>query len=153
MGKSYINIADNSAMEHKTKVVNGEICFEERSITRNIIKCINTGIYFKPRIENMNHEISSVESQIDKATDQVTRQVDKMVIAEGKLSESTKKISGKVKDAAHKLSDGLNRIEKAANFDRLERYVALLERAESAMTKLSVLENSGKLDKIATALR
>lgn len=61
--------------------------------------------------------------------------------------------SGGVRDAADKLAAGLNKIEKAANFDRLERYVELLERAAKAMDLLATLEQSGKLEKIAGALR
>ena len=48
---------------------------------------------------------------------------------------------------------GLARIENAANCDRLQQYVSLIERASSAMKILADLEKEGKLDKIATAIR
>ena len=70
-----------------------------------------------------------------------------------KFTEQAKNASGGVRDAADKLAAGLNKIEKAANFDRLERYVELLERAAKAMELLATLEQSGKLEKIAGALR
>lgn len=69
------------------------------------------------------------------------------------VSEGAKKASGRIRSAAEDLSIGLARIEKQANFDRLERYVALLERAAQAMTLLAELEKSGKLEKISSALK
>ena len=51
------------------------------------------------------------------------------------------------------LKDKLKKVEKNANFDRLERYVLLLERAANAMHSLAELEASGKLEKIAASIR
>ena len=51
------------------------------------------------------------------------------------------------------MSEGLSRIEKQANFDNLERYVALLERANVALSALAELEKNGKLNKISEALK
>ena len=69
------------------------------------------------------------------------------------LSTIAKKCSGDVRKAADDLASGLVKVEKAANFSNLERYVALLERAATAMQTLAELEKAGKLDKIATALK
>ena len=77
----------------------------------------------------------------------------KLIDAESKISETTKKVTGQVRDNAQKLGDGLLRVEKAANFDRLERYVGLLERAATAMSTLAELEATGRLEKIAGAIR
>ncbi len=66
--------------------------------------------------------------------------------------EASKRASGDVRDAADKLASGLQRVEKAANFDRLERLVDLLERASAAMVVLAELERDGKLDRISRAL-
>ena len=51
------------------------------------------------------------------------------------------------------MSEGLSRIEKQANFDNLERYVTLLERANVALSALAELEKNGKLNKISEALK
>jgi hypothetical protein len=51
------------------------------------------------------------------------------------------------------MASGLIKMEKSANFNNLERYVSLLERAASAMQTLADLEKAGKLDKIAGALK
>ena len=69
------------------------------------------------------------------------------------LSQIAKKCSGDVRKAADDLASGLAKVEKTANFSNLERYVSLLERAAIAMQTLAELEKSGKLDKIAGALK
>ena len=69
------------------------------------------------------------------------------------LSLIAKKCSGDVRKAADDLASGLAKVEKTANFSNLERYVNLLERAATAMQTLAELEKSGKLDKIAGALK
>jgi hypothetical protein len=69
------------------------------------------------------------------------------------LSQIAKKCSGDVRKAADDLASGLAKVEKTANFSNLERYVSLLERAATAMQTLAELEKSGKLDKIAGALK
>jgi hypothetical protein len=69
------------------------------------------------------------------------------------MSDMTKKASGNIRKAADDLSSGLAKVEKQANFNNLERYVGLLERAATAMSTLSELEKAGRLDKIAGALK
>lgn len=69
------------------------------------------------------------------------------------LEETAKKVSGSVREQADKLASGLSRIEKAADFDKLERYVVLLERAATAFSTLADLEKTGKLEKIAASIR
>ena len=65
-----------------------------------------------------------------------------------KIFRQIKKASGDVRDVANKLAEGLIKIEKVANFERLERYVELLERAAQAMSVLAELEKNGKLEKL-----
>ena len=69
------------------------------------------------------------------------------------ITEASKKASGNIRDATEKLSQGLLKIEKTANFDRLERYVVLLERASVAIESLAELEKNGRLEKIANAIK
>lgn len=75
-----------------------------------------------------------------------------MMLAEN-VSENAKKVSGRVRTAAEDLANGLAKCEKQANFDRLDRYVQLLERAAQAMSILAELEKTGKLEKISSALK
>lgn len=69
------------------------------------------------------------------------------------IQADVKKASGNIRKAADDLASGLAKVEKTANFSNLERYVGLLERAAAAMSTLAELEKSGKLDKIAGALK
>ena len=62
-------------------------------------------------------------------------------------------MSGDVRKAADDLASGLLKVEKQANFANLERYVSLLERAAVSMQTLAELEKTGKLEKIAGALK
>ena len=128
-------------------------CFDSAQIARLCCKAIDGEFYFKMRGKAMNKDLDGYTHILESAALKVSDKVDELVAGAVKLKESVKRSAGKIKDAHHKLADGIAKIEKTANFDRLERYGELLERAESAMTALAELENSGKLDKIAGALK
>jgi uncharacterized Ntn-hydrolase superfamily protein len=102
----------------------------------------------------------TVTIDMQKATDALTEAermfsaaIDKYQAQTTALSAASKKCSGDVRKAADDLSSGLAKVEKTANFANLERYVGLLERAATAMQTLAELEKSGRLDKIAGALK
>ena len=101
----------------------------------------------------MSDDFSKAEDMINKSAEQFANAADRLKGKEKEFTESSKKMAGKVKDSAQKLSDGLLKMEKAANFDKLERYVELMERAATAMSVLADLEQSGKLEKIAAAVK
>lgn len=118
--------------------------------------------------DEVNHQTGSyitrgtkaVTIDMQKATDTLTeaermfsKAIDKYQEQSAALSAAAKKCSGDVRKAADDLSSGLAKVEKTANFANLERYVNLLERAANAMQMLAELEKSGKLDKIAGALK
>lgn len=127
--------------------------FSSASLTKDIVKMIKCEDYFYRRAKTMNQDIQKAEEltnlSINKLGDSITR----LLGEEEKITASTKVIAGKIKDTTQKLSDGVAKIESRANFDRLERYVLLLERAEKAMSSLAELESSGRLEKIAGALK
>lgn len=89
----------------------------------------------------------------EKVTAEFSVALEKLIDVERNFADQSKKASGTVRDAAEKLAQGMSKIEKAANFDRLERYVGLLERAAIAMNMLAELEETGRLEKIAEAIR
>lgn len=102
----------------------------------------------------------STSEKITEATEILNQSLKTFDVAHTKMQEKSKhiqeqakKTSGDVRDAANKLAEGLLRIEKSADFNRLERYAELLERCASAMTTLAELEQSGKLNKIAQSLK
>lgn len=102
----------------------------------------------------------TVTTDMQKATDTLadaervfSTAVDRYQAQTAALSAAAKKCSGDVRKAADDLASGLAKVEKTANFANLERYVGLLERAATAMQTLAELEKSGRLDKIAGALK
>lgn len=90
---------------------------------------------------------------LDDSSQMLKTASERFMTLERDLSQSTKLACGRVRSAAEDLVNGLAKCEKQANFDRLERYVSLLERAAQAMSTLADLEKSGKLDKISNALK
>ena len=113
----------------------------------------NNTNYFYRRAKIMASDIDNADTLLKKATRNVEHSLDIMLRTEKSMASSTKDVVSSIKDTTNKLGQSLAKIEKLANFDRLERYVNLLERAEKSMTVLAELESSGKLDKIAGALR
>lgn len=101
----------------------------------------------------MSEDYEKASEIISKAQKKFDNAIENLKKTESEISESSKKVSENVRQATSKLSEGLARIEKQANFDRLEKYVELLERAEKSISSLAELERSGKLEKIASAIR
>jgi hypothetical protein len=121
-------------------------------VTILAIKCIQTSNYFTKRAKLMTTELEVVNQQVADYTKTIGNAIDNIVEQEKKLVDTVKTTSGKLRDATQKLSDGLSKVEKTANFDRLERYANTLERIEKAITVLAELEHTGKLEKIVKAL-
>jgi len=109
--------------------------------------------YFYSRVKNMTPDFEKAEEVCKQAEKMFEKALENMMSAESRVSESAKKTSGQIRKSANELADGLQRIEKAANFDKLERYVGLLERAAQALTILASLEKDGKLNKIIGAVK
>lgn len=128
--------------------------FSKKDVRKACVNDINDGNYFERRAkEFMSKDLDNAASICDEATKMFDKSFSHMLAAETKISDAAKKTSGNVRKAANELAEGLAKIEKTANFDRLERYVSLLERAASAMQSLSALQDAGKLEKIAGALK
>ncbi len=101
----------------------------------------------------MTTDFKAAAAVCDNATALFDRSFNSMLLAESNMAIAAKKSSGSIRKAADDLAQGLAKVEKTANFDRLEKYVGLLERAAAAMNLLAELEKTGKLDKIASALK
>lgn len=122
-------------------------------VVKEVYGLINAESYFYGRVATMSSDVEKAEKKVNQMTESYGQTLDKFYAMEQKLLEQTKKVSSSVRDSSEKLSQGLLKIEKTANFDRLERYVELLEKASAAMTTLAKLEAEGKLEKIAGALK
>ncbi len=79
--------------------------------------------------------------------------LNRLIEAERKIAEQSRKVGQQVRISANEMGEGLRRIEKTADFNKLERYVVLLERAAAAMSTLAELEKNGKLGRISAALK
>lgn len=141
------------ARPHKNVFVRGDPRFDKETLNRNVLVEIAEADHLQRRGRFMEKKINEVTEAVQATINVFSHAMDRLVDTEKQLEEKTKKVSGTVRDSAQKLADGLNRVEKLANFERLERYVGLLERAAAAMEALAELEKSGKLDKIASAIR
>ena len=110
--------------------------------------------YFKGILEmHINPDFESAEKMVTDITTSFVNAENKMLQRVESLKTTTKLASGNVRKAADDLMGGMAKIEKQANFNNLEKYVVLLERAAQAMTILAELEKNGKLDKIVSAIK
>jgi vacuolar-type H+-ATPase subunit I/STV1 len=132
---------------------NGEIGFKRKDVNQYVVGDILTGKHMERRAKSVNTDIEKATAIIEDASELFNRTLTTLVTKQNQISEQTKKSAGQVRDAANKLAEGIQRIEKLSNFDRLERMVALLERASVAMTALAELEKDGKLERIAASLK
>lgn len=140
----------------KSKQGRGGLLTDEKECTKLIVNSINYESDFFARSKDLNDDagqIAKATDKIDQMLSAVISSMDSLTAAQKELGVKAKSASSSVRESAEKLSAGLLRIEKSANFDRLERYVDLLERAAKAMTALGELEKTGKLEKIASAIR
>lgn len=127
--------------------------FLEKHVIEMCMNMILTETFFEKKAKTMTTDAEKAIEKTEKVTKEFAATLDKFHCVERNFAEQSKRAAGNVRDAIEKLANGLAKIEKAANFDRLEKYVNLLERAAKAMETLAELESSGKLEKIAVAIR
>ena len=129
--------------------------FRTKEVLRAVVNMINADCYFvqRPKMQQEMKEIQSAQEKLDAMLNSVSERIVRLNQMESDLAKKTKGVGSGVRDSAEKLSQGLTKLEKVANFDRLERLTALLERAAVAMTTLAELEKGGKLEKIASAIK
>lgn len=132
----------------------GEPMFDNKDIRIAVMMAINNDDYFYTyRTKEMKDDIMRAADALDEADKFFNDRLNKYVQTQDRIVDQTKKISSAVRDSTQKMAEGLIKIEKQANFDNLERYVTLLERANDALSALAELETNGKLNKISDALK
>lgn len=119
----------------------------------SVVKHIQTNNYFKRRAKIMSKDLEESNNLINESVGFLEASIEKLLKTENHLMDQSKKVSGSVRKSAHDLMTGMAAIEKMANFDKLERYVLLLERTASAMTVLSELDKNGKLEKLMSVIK
>lgn len=147
-------------IHHKTSATLMPIGFDKKGamwhaadITALIAKEIRNNSHFQRRVKNIMDDFKDVTVACDSVTKIFNHAIDSMAASQTRLSDIAKKTSSSVRSSATDLGDGLKRIEKAANFDKMAVYVGLLERMASAMSTLAELEKTGKLERIANAVK
>ena len=139
--------------DEKLALIYSNNSMELIDVDESCLKMIKTETYFFRGAKNMTIDAEKAIELTDDVTERFSKSLDRLTATHQKFSDKSKKASGDVRDAANKLAEGLIKIEKVANFERLERYVELLERAAQAMSVLAELEKNGKLEKIANAIK
>ena len=127
--------------------------YSKADVNNSCLLMIINDTFFERKAKKMATDAEEAIEVTNKVTKEFSESLDKFLAMEKQFAEQSKRSAGTVRDSAEKLAQGLSRVEKVANFDRLERYVVLLERAASAMNSLAELEANGKLEKIACAIR
>lgn len=127
--------------------------YSRNDVYKTVIGFINANDYFYRMSKPMTTDASNAIVAVEKVTAGFNEVLEKFIKTQSNFSDQTKRAAGNVRDSSEKLGQALNRIEKAANFDNLQRYVELLERAAKAMNALAELEANGKLEKISKAIR
>ncbi len=135
------------------KTEKGVPVFAMKDVWKGLHIMVVNGQYFERSARNMTTDTERAIAQTEKVTEEFRNAINRFRNIEAEFVAESKKASQSVRDSTDKLSQGLARIEKAANFDRLERYVVLLERGAAAMQILADLEASGRLEKIAGAFK
>jgi len=146
---------EDVGLQHPDKVIKNDPLWTGESVTKALAKIVNNNpeLYFNQKERNIMKEITNATDIMDKAIEHFDKSYKRFELIETAMQKNIKTKAGDIKAAEEKLMQGLARIEKAANFDRLQQYVTLIERASSAMKILADLETEGRLDKIATAIR
>ena len=146
---------EDVVLQHPDKVIKNDPLWTGESVTKALAKIVNNNpeLYFNQKERNIMKEITNATDIMDKAIEHFDKSYKRFELIETAMQKNIKTKAGDIKAAEEKLMQGLARIERAANFDRLQQYVTLIERASSAMKILADLETEGRLDKIATAIR
>jgi hypothetical protein len=127
--------------------------YSEANVNAVVIKCILIEDYFKKVTYPMNNDIETAIDLTKEANKRFASVLNAFTKTHNDFSDSAKKASSSVRTAADTMASGLAKIEKVANFDRLERMVDLLERAAAAMSTLAEMEKSGQLAKLSEAIK
>lgn len=122
----------------------------DKAVIRRIL---SSSDYFTYRAKQMNDDVTKATELTQEATKRFSLVLADFQKTHTEFSDSAKKASSSVRVAADAMASGLLKIEKTANFDRLERMVGLLERAATAMTTMAELEKGGQLKKISEAIK
>ena len=136
-----------------TKIDKHGPAYSMKDVKAAVVKQIKHEDYFYRSAKMINGDVQKAIELTETMTKHFSHALSVYLEEANKIGVESKRTAGMVKESAERLAQGLARIEKSANLDKLERYTVLLERTAAAMNSLAELEASGKLDKIASALK
>lgn len=125
---------------------------EVRALTVKSLE-VDPVLFMRHRGATMSKAVKEASEVVSGAADEFEIAMQRLLGIEEKFAGRAKEISARTRSSVQSLADGLRKIEGTANFSRLDQYVTLLERAAAAMNSLAELDRSGKLAKIAGALK
>jgi hypothetical protein len=135
------------------KFERGEEMWDAESVNLFCAKDILEGNLLFRKSRHMNEDLNKATGLTNECLDTFNFALNQLLTKEKEISESSKKVSGNIRKSANDLAEGLIKLEKTVNFNNLERYVGLLERAATTLETLAKLEKSGDLTKIIGALK
>ena len=104
------------------------------------------------KVKDMTPKITEALDVMEGSIDKVEELNKRLLNSEKSVAESSKKAVSKVKSSVNEISDSVAKIEKIANFDKLERYSKTLMEIADSLERISLLQNDGRLDGVIKAL-
>lgn len=135
-----------------TKKSSRELMFKKSDVIECAANDAIVGTPITRRSKYVATDYDTAAKAMTEASRMFEMELNKLNEAQDRLSAAAKATSSNVRKAANEIHEGLQRIEKAANFDRLERQVSILERAAAALKTLAELEQGGKLARVIEAV-
>jgi hypothetical protein len=117
------------------------------------IKGTQNGVLIPRKDKAMSIEINKATDVVESATEKFNKVFESLVAAEIKAAAEARKVSGNIRKAADDLASGLLKVQKTADFSMLDRQVSILERAANALTILSELDKTGRLENLMRAMK
>ena len=144
----------NPKNTHITIGQRGEQLFDKNNVMSMVAEDINEGHQMQrqtnrritPDFQAATETIDAMVSHLEEAQIRMLKSMD--AVAKGATDASRK-----ARSSASEMAAMLDKINRGANYERLERNVALLERTAAAMQSLADLEKTGQLSRVIKALQ
>lgn len=132
----------------------GEVLIPKNNVMTAVATDVNEGNQLQRHTaRRVTPDFELAAKTIDALVDHLAEVHTRMLKSMDALANGAKDASRKARSSATDMSALLEKINRGANYDRLEKNVEVLERIAAAMTTLADLEKSGHLARIMKALQ
>lgn len=132
----------------------GEVLVPKNNVVTAIATDVNEGAHLQRQTaRRVTPEFERAAETIDDLVDHLAEVHARMLKSMDALASGAKEASRKARSSATDMSALLEKINRGANYDRLQKNVEVLERIAAAMTTLADLEKSGHLARVMKALQ